>query len=247
MKNITSTQNGTIKELVKLHSAKGRKAAQQFFVEGKRAVSTFIKNGYTPLSLFVTEEHSDAFKALGFAQIITEVTKPVMQKMSAAKTPSGVLCTFAIPQNPDTTKLSSGLVLANISDPGNMGTLIRSCAAFGYKSVVVVEGCDPFCPKTLQASAGTLPLVNLFVWSWQELIKKKKELPLVALVIKNGKELESLQSKKVLFVVGNEAHGIKPEWIGQCQQCVTLPNSSHVESPNAAIAGTLALALNEFR
>lgn len=243
MKNITSTQNTLIKELVKLHSTKGRKAAKKFFVEGKRVVSTFIKNGYTPLSLFITKEHSNYFTQLD-EQIITEVTKPVMQKISAAKTASGVLCVFAIPKNPHASELSSGLVLANISDPGNMGTLIRSCAAFGYKTVVIVDGCDPFCPKTLQASAGTIPLVNLFILSWQELIKNKKGLLLAALIVKNGKELKNLKNQKVLFVVGNEAHGIKPEWVKECEHTITLPISPQVESLNAAIAGTVSLALH---
>jgi len=59
--------------------------------------------------------------------------------------------------------------MARVSDPGNMGTLIRTCAALNIKSVVVVEGSDPWSPKVVQASAGTIGLINIYCTNWQEL------------------------------------------------------------------------------
>jgi len=243
MKIIESLSNEAVKEVVRLHLSKGRAELGAFFVEGKRACITFIKNGYKPLSAFVTQEHVSSLQEYVSEDIIAEVSDAVIKKMSASITPSGILCVFALPKNPDLRSLSSGLVLADITDPGNMGTLIRSCAAFGYNSVIVIGGCDPFSPKALQASAGTLPLISLFEWTWEELTMHKGKLTLAALVVNNGIPLKNLPAQDILFVVGNEAHGLPEKWVNECDHKVTLEMSAQVESLNAGIAGTLALAL----
>lgn len=235
---ITSLQNEAIKDIVKLHTSAGRKKQKRFMVEGKRAIDTFITCGYQPLELYCTEDHT--FKGA------TVVSETVMKKISTATTPSGVIAVFSLPDNPPASKLSAGIVLADITDPGNMGTLIRSCAAFGYSSVVIVEGCDPFSPKVIQATAGTLPLVNIFRWRWEELVKNKNDKILCALVVKDGKSFKTVDHQKSLFVIGNEAHGIKKEWLKNCDTFVTLEMPGKTESLNAAVAGSIILASKIF-
>lgn len=243
MKEITSVTNDLIKNIAKLRNAKERKQQQQFIVEGLRACTTFITNGYKPRFIFVTQDSIEQVKKFFKEDEVIFVTDHVMEKISVSKTPSGILAVFPLPKDPSAQTLSAGLVLAEINDPGNMGTLIRSSAAFGYKSIVVVGGCDPFCPKVIQATAGTLPLVNVFQWSWKELLEYKKDLLLIGLSVKNGKALQTFTQKKCLFVIGNEAHGIKEQWLQNCDQLASLPMTGAVESLNAAIAGSLVLAL----
>lgn len=244
MEIISSVQNERIKAIAKLKTSKGRKEAGQFVVEGQRAVQSFIDNNYTPLILFVTEKQKNLTFSISCE--IFQVTEPVLAKMSSATTPSGVLAVFALPPAPDIKTITAGIVLAEINDPGNMGTLIRSAAAFGRKSVVVIGGCDPFSPKVIQATAGTFPLISLFQCSWQELINNKKDLPLVGLAL-NGTQLDQTTNlQNSLLVVGNEAHGINPTWLKQCDQIVTLPMTDGVESLNAAVAGSIAMAYQFF-
>lgn len=243
MKIIESVANEIIKQTVKLHTSQGRKEQNAFIAEGKRTCQTFIEHGYIPLELFVTKENTFFAQQVPSETIVTMVSEIVMKKISTASTPSGILCVFEIPRKITSSDLSSGLVLANITDPGNMGTLIRSAAAFGFKTVIVVEGCDPFSPKSLQASVGSLPLVNLYQWGWKELMAHKNKVHLAALVVDGGATFENLPSKNVLFVVGNEAHGLPQEWINECASQITIPMASEVDSLNAAIAGTVALAL----
>lgn len=243
METITSTQNNLVKEIAKLQTSKGRKELGQFVVEGLRACTTFIKNGYTPLYLFITEK-IDSPKFDETETVL--VTEQVMKKMSSASAPSGILAVFEIPANPSKELISAGLVMANVSDPGNMGTLIRSAAAFGYKTVVVVEGCDPYSPKVIQASAGSLPSVNMFIWSWKELIEAKQNLVLIALDAHGNKKPAEVYGNQNLFVVGNEAHGINPAWLKDCDKKVSLPMPGKTESLNAAVAGSLILALNAY-
>jgi RNA methyltransferase, TrmH family len=124
-----------------------------------------------------------------------------------------------------------------------MGTLIRSCAAMNYKTVVCIKGTDPWSPKVVQASAGTIGMVNIFQVTWDELIQNKQNLNLCALVVSGGNKPQDIDLSNTLLVVGSEAHGIPDEWLGQCEQKLTLPMPGKTESLNAAVAGSIALYL----
>lgn len=242
--HITSPQNQLVKQIVALHSSKGRKEAGCFTVEGFRHCATFLQEKWHPQYVVATEEQAEKHKVLLTPFEVTTVTQAVMKKISSAKTPSGLLCIFSLPEQPSFDTLTSGPVLANITDPGNMGTLIRSAAAFGYKSVIIIDGCDPFSPKVIQSVAGTLAKVSLFCISWQALLKIKK-VPLIGLVVSEGITPDELQTPYGLFAIGNEAHGLTQEQQNDCDLLVTLPMHGQIESLNAAIAGSIMLYLQQ--
>lgn len=172
---------------------------------------------------------------------ITLVSESVMEKISTAVTPSGMLGLFRIPPQPSPDQLTAGLVLVNIADSGNMGTLIRSAAAFGVTSVVLVEGVDAWSPKVIQAGAGAHGAVSLFSWTWEEVIAHKKNKQLHALVVSGGAAPQTLIREETLLVVGNEAHGISATQLSDCDHRITLAMPGGTESLNAAIAGSIAL------
>ncbi len=242
MKTISSRTNELIKHISSLQQKRQRSLHQEFVGEGSRVCTALIKSGMELKNIFVSEKFiSLARKSAPEGKIIL-VTEHVMEKMSGATTPSGMLGHFALPKHPAPEKLDTGLVLAQISDPGNMGTLIRSAAALNKKTVVIVEGADPFCPKTVQASAGTIGMLHIFQWSWPELMAYKKDFSLVAMVVSGGKNPAEV-SQKSLLVVGSEAHGIPQEWVNECDQKLTLPMPGNTESLNASVAGSIALYL----
>jgi RNA methyltransferase, TrmH family len=243
MKTITSRQNPDIKHLCTLHTTKGRQEHKQFIAQGVRTCATIINAGYKPLQLYVTQEQQQKALDLVPDDIITIVNHSVMDKISTTAQPSGILALFAQPAPPTQDKLNAGLVCSQVRDPGNVGTLIRTCAAMKQRSVVLVDSVDPWNPKVVQASAGTLVTVDIFQWSWEELVDKKKDLLLAALVVKDGNTIESIKDKKVLLVVGSEAHGIPQQWINACNSPVTLSMPGKTESLNAAVAGSIALYL----
>lgn len=240
MKIITSVHNEQIKSIAQLHTTKGRSEQQQFLAEGKRVLEGFAQAGWRPTMLFTTEIHIDTAQTLFNVEPIV-VSETVMKKISMATTPSGIVAIFPFP--PNQKNLAPGLVLVNITDPGNMGTLIRSAAAFGSSSLVIVEGCDPFCPKVIQSSAGAIAHIKIIRLSWQEVVNNKKDLILCALTVTGGKKPEEVAKQNLLLVVGNEAHGLSQEQIADCDLTVTLPMEKSTESLNAAIAGSLALYL----
>ncbi|MCA9770085.1 RNA methyltransferase [Candidatus Dependentiae bacterium] len=251
MKKISSRQNQDIKNVTALHKKKERYAQKKFIAEGLRVCNTLLVNNYKLVHMYVTEKTQRRVHELVSTDKITLVDDIVMYKMSSVKTPSNILGVFELPQQPDTQKIaqhnhqnnSPGLVLANITDPGNMGTLIRSAAAMNAQHVVIVDGVDPFSPKVVQASAGTLAQIDIFQLSWEQLVKNKGNTKLCALVVFGGNKPQELNFKNSLLVIGNEAHGIAKKWIDDCEQKLTLPMPGNTESLNAAVAGSIALYL----
>lgn len=240
MKVITSRDNQEVKHILSLQTPKGRKHEGQFVAEGTRVCKTLVDNGYKLVCLYITDNLFDEYKRVIKTPHITLVSDFVMQKISTAHTPSGFLGVFEIPKKSVTT-LSAGIVLAQISDPGNMGTLIRTAAAMGVKTVVCVESTDPWSPKVIQASAGAVAQVNILTMSWSELVHAKKDLSLCALVVNSDNSIEQINTTQCLLVIGSEAHGIPAEWIAQCDQHVTIPMPGNTESLNAAVAGSIAM------
>ncbi len=242
MQAITSRANPLIQKIVTLHKSSERKKRGLCIAEGLRTCSTLNQN-LKLVHLFITEQNQTIANEQFDHTKSIPVTDHVMEKLSTTKTPSGFLGVFEIPKTPDPSTLTPGLVCAQITDPGNMGTLIRTSAALGITSVVIVEGCDPWNPKVISASAGTIGMVSLFEWSWDELVKQSqnKKSPLCALTVSGGAAPEVSLLAKSLLVVGNEAHGLPQEWEQMCTSRVTLSMPGKTESLNAAVAGSIAL------
>lgn len=247
IKTITSLANQQIKDTVRLHSSKGRKELKRFIAEGIRTIETFLEAGWKPITVFTTKDHLQHIKKLlpkEFHEVITIVSDPIMKKISTVTTPSGVLALLPIKDEPTVAKLGPGLVCAGIADPGNLGTLIRTTAAMDKKTVVLIDGVDPWSPKVVQASAGALAYINIFRLSWEQLVKHKGSLKLCALVVKDGKQPNQVDLSDSLIVVGSEAHGIPQKWIEDCEYLITLAMSGKIESLNAAVAGSIILYLS---
>lgn len=240
---INSLTNDHVKHVVQLHASKYRSKLQEFIAEGFRTISTIIQAGNTPITLFVIDDFLYDARQLVTEKLIMVVSPEVMAKMSTSKSPSGLLALFNIPAQPSFDTLGAGIVLAQITDPGNMGTLIRTAAAMNKKTIVCVETVDPWNPKVVQATAGAISMVSIFCINWHDLLLNKKDIPLCALVAAEGIAPNSIDLSNALIVVGNESHGISEEWVAQCDEKITLPMPGKFESLNAAVAGSIALYL----
>ncbi len=241
MKRISSRANPTIKHVASLASSSERERQGLFIAEGLRTCTTLCSSGIKLQQLFVTPPMVAHALKLTNDLMITEVTHPVMEKISQMTTQSGMLGVFHIPETPHALR-DSGIVLAQLREPGNVGTLIRTCAAFGMRSVVLVETVDAWSPKVVQASAGALGFVDIFVMSWEELRVRKGSYKLCALVVNGGYPATDLLVTHSLLVIGNESQGVPAAWIKECDQHMTLPMPGGViDSLNAAVAGSIAL------
>lgn len=238
---INSRDHKLVKETCALHKPHHRAAVKQFIAEGWRVCSTLIEGGLTPIHFFITDAALPKLTDQFVPYDISIVADHVMEKMSCSTTASGILGVFQIPET-TSNNIERGIILDGISDPGNMGTLIRTAAAMNINNVIILGGCDPYNPKVVQASAGTLAHVTIVQLTMEDLLKRKApSASLCALVVDDGKKPTDCKLDNTLLVIGNEAHGISPELLAQCDQKMTLPMPGNTESLNAAIAGSIAM------
>jgi RNA methyltransferase, TrmH family len=242
---ITSRHNTLVKHIVALHDQAHRTTHKQFIAEGIRTCTTLLESGMTMHNLFYTAQNQKHVPQFAPTECVG-VSDEIMQKISVTTTPSGILGVFAIPPEPALDTLTPGLVLAQIANPGNMGTLIRTAAAMGIRSVVIVEGCDPWNPKVVHATSGTIGKVQIFDITWDTLLQVKKEIPLSALAVEGGIMPHRDLIAHNLLVVGSEAHGLPDEWLRDCSTHITLPMPGGTESLNAAVAGSIALYIGHI-
>lgn len=243
-KIISSVHNPEMLMVCKLKDHKYRDQQGLFVAEGLRTCATMLQSGM-PLEFVCITDISMLQKLPQRVphQQVRVVSEDVMKKISQATSASGFVAVFKIPSQPSLEFFSTGVVLAGVADPGNMGTLIRTAAAMNVKTVVCIEGADPFGAKVVQASAGTIACVNIFKMTWQEVVKnaRTRKLSLIALVSRGGRAPHELSYKNALLVVGSEAFGLPDEVIKACDQHMTIPMPGKTESLNAAVAGSIAM------
>jgi RNA methyltransferase, TrmH family len=244
MHYISSVANEQVKHVVSLQNKWYRQEHGQFVAQGTRACTQLFEK-YEPVIIYITEDYHkthdpELFK--NFQEIIIGVAEHVMDKMSTAKNASGIIAVFKIPAEKPLPQTGPGLVLVDVSDPGNLGTLIRTAAAMAINEIILVGGVDPYNPKVIQSTAGCMTSVNLYQTTWQAL-QAQPSLQLCALIVKGGKTPDQIHLKHTFLVVGNEAHGLTPHHVEQCSESMTIPMPGHAESLNAAIAGAIGLYL----
>lgn len=239
---ISSPANAEVRRLARLASAAGRSESGTFLVEGQRAIDGFLAAGWSPRQLLIAD---DLEAPPDWARpLLRKVSRVVADKISQHMTPSGYLAEFAVPTPPELDPGLGGLVTVGIADPGNLGTLLRSAAAFGVQQVLLVGGSDPFSPKVVRASAGALATLRLHrVARLDDSWTRASSTPTVALVVDGGRPLAEQPPWPVWLMVGSEAHGLDPDSLAHCHHRLTLPMANDVESLNAGVAGSLALFL----
>lgn len=227
---IDSRQNQKIKDLVKLSQPKFSKEKKLFKIEGFHALEMAKESGVL-VSVFVTEE----IKNLDIPQYL--VSKDIMETISSAKSPQGVICVCKYLEE---RSISSAkiLFLDNVSDPGNLGTILRTALAFGYNDVILRGGCSQYNEKVLQSTQGaifSLNILNNFD------LKQLKDYEIIATEIKGSVDLSTVSPKaKHVLVLGNEAHGVSKEILEIATKRVRI-EIKNIESLNVAIAGAIAM------
>lgn len=240
MQYIRSRENTQVKHIRKLGRSKAyRHEHQECIVEGLRALTSFINSRHTVLQVYIQEDRITPDDIPIDQKYITIVTAAVMDKMSTAHTPSGIIGHIQL-HDWQATAAKPGLGLVEISDPGNIGTLIRSSVALNYRTITVIDCADPWNPKSIQASAGTIAHAYLHITEWDDLYNST-HLTTCALTAYNATPIETISVSEPLILVGNEAHGLPDKVSQEAHQRIALRMPGPAESYNAAIAGSIAL------
>lgn len=243
-----------VKFLNSLKLSKFRKQHQQFIAEGSMLVLEFITCSFEVVEVYALNEWIVENTMLLKEKKITvsEVSQNDLQKISALKTANVVFAIVNMPaRKPEAEELFESLVLVldDIRDPGNLGTIIRIADWFGIKNIVCsIESVEVYNPKVVQATMGSLSRVDVFYTNLVDFLKRTpKEITIYGTLLDG----EKIQSKKLtdkgVIIIGNESKGISDKLLPYINERLYIKSfsSSQAESLNASIAA--AIVCYEFR
>jgi RNA methyltransferase, TrmH family len=246
---ITSTQNPKLKLVRALAGRpKDRREAGAFLAEGARLVEEALAAKWPfRFALYaqgLSERSSQVVEALARAGIEVEsVEAGLFNSVSETEHSQGILAVLELQSLPVPRKPTFTLILDQIRDPGNLGTLLRSAQAAGVESVLLPpEIADPFGPKVLRAGMGAhfrLPIIRA---EWDEIRARLGKTPVYLAETENAVPCWSVDFKPALaLIVGSEAEGASPEARELASQNVVIPMPGGMESLNAAVAGSVLM------
>lgn len=230
-----------------LHTSSARRSSGTFLVEGPHACEELASSG-AMVDCVVLRDNADP-RSASLAEVFASRGVQVvvcgsrdMERMSDTASPQDILAVASIPSTRSTGNRI--LILDALSDPGNMGSIIRSAAWFGFHDVLLTEGsADPFAPKVVRSSVGALLRTNIIRdVTVENLPTIIGAVPLVAATLEGGQHPSSLRGHTTCaIVIGSEAHGVRPKLLALCSHLVTIPGSRNVESLNASVAAAILM------
>jgi TrmH family RNA methyltransferase len=235
-----------VKYIQSLGHKKHRDEEEVFIAEGPKLINELLNASNTQLvNLFAVREWIEANQSGITEKQVTEITGPELDRISFLTTANQVLGVFKKPSFSE-IKLQGKitLVLDNIQDPGNLGTIVRTADWFGVKQIICSEeSADVFNPKVVQATMGSISRVQVLYTSLMDFLSANKEIPRYATVLE-GDDIASMERvKEGIIVIGNESRGINKELMKMIDQKITIPRKGEAESLNAAVATGIVLAL----
>lgn len=241
IRTITSLQNPLIKHLMHLRQNHDyRETHGTVVISGFKLVKEVSL--HVPVkTLFVCDETLIPKEIK--AESIFIVSENVMQKASGLKNPNGILAEVEMPKHKSLNGLKKIVALDKISDPGNLGTILRTALALHWDGAFILEdSCDPYNDKALSAAKGATFRLPIASGSWKDLEKLIKENGLAAFAADlEGIPLNEIKHlDKMVLVLSHEAEGVSEEAAKRCDK-VTIPISSDMESLNVAVAGGILM------
>lgn len=243
---ITSTKNPVVSQVKSLLLKAAERNRQGLFAaEGKRLCLDIIDSGWPLKKAYVTEEFIEK-EGCFFSENSFEIVSPhVLKAMGDTKTPQGIIGIFSLPQfSPNDIFLKENpllLILDEVSDPGNMGTIIRGFEACGGNGIILVNNCtDPYGAKCIRSTMGSivrLPVIKAeSVNDLKELLEKNVPDISIFACHMEGVDYEKVDLKKpVALIIGNEARGLSQDMVTLSNGLIRIPMEGRVESLNAAV------------
>ncbi len=249
MQYIQSTQNKTYKLIKSLKQKKTRNAENLFCVEGIKGCLDALKAG---ADVKIIAVKSSLYKKLSkdlnsFSDFVYTIDDQIFDPLCDTKTPEGIIIAVNMKTH-DISEIQSGLYVYTdcLSDPGNMGTVIRTLDACGGNGVILSFGCcDLYSPKTVRSSMGSFFSCPAYTnVSYKELsdLKKKGFKIICAALCDSASDFKSCTyPENSIIVIGNEANGISSDCLSLADETVIIPILGNAESLNASIAAGILM------
>ena len=233
---ITSLNNEKVKELVKLKEKKYRDEFNIFFVEGEDLIDEAYKN-HLLKQLYIIDGTENPYNDIP----CTYITKDIMKKISAMESISNY---FGICDKQKEKELGNKLlILDNIQDPGNLGTIVRSAVAFNFDTIVLSnDTVDLYNPKVLRSTKGMLFNINIIVRNLNTFVDTLNEYTIYGTDVDNGIDIkDEALPNKLAIVIGNEGNGIRNEIKQKCEKFIYIPMDNKCESLNAGVSASIIM------
>jgi len=229
-------------ELKKLQQKKYRKAEGQVPVEGKNLVEQLLDNGRLPLMAITSESETAMFLQAKGVQRIYQAKPHEISRLADTETPQDLVCIYPIPSF-TLEKYRILLYLDGIQDPGNLGTIFRTSAAFNIDGIVLSpDCCEVFSPKVIRASLGSV------FWHPSKVAGSEwlslQEADKTGLAVSGGiglKDFEFSAERSLIIVMGSEGSGIRPEVERCLDRKVTIHIAAEMESLNVSVTTGIVL------
>lgn len=246
--NITSTSNETIKYFISLNDKKTRMNAKRFIIEGYHLVNEASKTNL--LEAIISTDEKELKKINNVKRYL--VNDAIINKIATTKNPQNILgivkmldhnITNLVPIiKENKTKL---IMLDDVNDPGNLGTIIRTAAGLGYDGIIMSPNTvDLYNEKVIRSTQGVMFKIPIIKANLQEVIKmlKKEKVFCIGTALTNAKDVKHITKKdKFAICLGNEAKGISKEVLDNMDENVKIAMKNDVESLNVSIAAGIIM------
>ena len=233
-----------IKIIADLHQKKYRQQHKMFIAEGQKCISELLASDFELKNLFETEAVFESHRSDKKHRITTND----MQKMSALTNPNNCLAVFGIPEPKPID--CNGLVVAldNVSDPGNLGTIVRLCDWFGVRQLFCSNNTvDLYNPKVVQATMGSLARVNVTYGDLDVFLATAKT-PVFGTFMDGTNVYNQELPRNAILLMGNEANGISGALSAKVNNRISIPQFGHLQTTESLnVATATAIFLSEFR
>lgn len=247
METITSPQNPRIKQIHKLRDKRGRERAQRFVIDETRDLARALRQGYQiDYALYCPELAVGDELALLAGQVVFEVPQTLMIKASYRQNPAPLLAVMKARPLHDISSLTDELVLAlvDLRKPGNIGALLRTADAAGFRAVVLVDtALDRYNPNIIRSSTGACFLDNIYSATTAQAIEyfRTNHYAIIAAAVDGDRSLFDADFRqKSVVVLGTEDQGLDDIWLQKADQCVQIPMAGHLsDSLNVSVSGAV--------
>jgi len=224
-----------IKDLSKLSLKKYRQQLGQVLVEGMNTIDQLVVNGIMPLELYYSQ-HYGLVERLATIPAF-EVRQDELNRICMTKTPQSLAALYAVPKLEGRT-FQRAFYLDGISDPGNMGSIFRIASAFGFDAIILSpQCCDPFSPKVIRASLGSVFWLAGMEEKAQWLAEQEARVFCLDMHAEQSlHELMIAAISRIVVVIGSEAHGLSADVKAMPFERVRIIMQPDMESLNAAVA-----------
>lgn len=238
MEVIKSLDNKKIKKLSKLLLKKEREKEKMFLVEGKHLVEEANKSG-TLIEIIKTEDYD-----FDSTTPTTLVTYDVIKKLTNSVTPQKIIGVVKYLEEQEIG--DKILILDNIQDPGNLGTIIRSSVAFNVSTIVLSnDTVDIYNDKVLRSSEGMIFHINIIKRELESFLEElhTKNFQIYGTKVDGGKKIKDLNidANKIAIIMGNEAKGVNERLLKKCDNFLYIPMNKACESLNVGVATSIIL------